>query len=54
MMMVPIASPEDPIFLYEAEALTILNESLMSLINAKRHRSTKDVIDGFVVWECNS
>lgn len=38
----------------DPEALTILNESLMSLINAKRHRSTKDVIDGFVVWECNS
>uniref|UniRef100_UPI00402B6884 hypothetical protein n=1 Tax=Methylomonas sp. PHL2-19 TaxID=3438878 RepID=UPI00402B6884 len=38
---------------FDPEALPILNESLMSLINAKRHRSTKDVIDGFVVWECN-
>lgn len=33
-------------------ALAILNESLISLMNAKAHRSTKDVVDGFVVWEC--
>lgn len=37
----------------DREALSILNESLMSLINAKPHRSTGGVIDGFVVWECN-
>jgi hypothetical protein len=36
------------------EALTILNESLMSLINAKPHQSTKGVVDGFVVWECDN
>jgi hypothetical protein len=36
------------------EALTILNESLMVLINAKPHQSTKGVIDGFVVWECDT
>jgi hypothetical protein len=35
-----------------SEALPILNDSLMSLINAKPHRSTRGVIDGFVVWEC--
>lgn len=40
-------SADDP------EALPILNESLMSLINARPHRSAKGVVDGFVVWECN-
>ena len=34
------------------EALTILNDSMMSLINAKPHKSATGVIDGFVVWEC--
>ena len=34
------------------EALTILNESMMSLINAKPHKSALGVVDGFVVWEC--
>jgi hypothetical protein len=34
------------------EALTILNDSMMSLINAKLHKSATGVIDGFVVWEC--
>lgn len=38
----------------EPGALPILNDSLMSLINAKPHRSTKGVIDGFVIWECRS
>jgi hypothetical protein len=33
-------------------ALTILNESVMSLINAKPHKSASGVVDGFVVWEC--
>ena len=37
----------------DPEALPILNESFMSLINAKPHRSAKGVVDGFVVWECN-
>jgi hypothetical protein len=37
----------------DPEALPILNDSFMSLINAKHHRSTKDVVDGFVVWECD-
>lgn len=36
----------------DPKALPILNESLMSLINAKPHRSTKGVVDGFVVWKC--
>lgn len=36
------------------EALQILNESLMSLINAKLHKSAIEVIDGFVVWKCHS
>lgn len=35
------------------EALTILNDSLMSLINAKPHESAKDVVDGFILWECH-
>ena len=34
------------------EAVTILNESLMSLINAKPHKTAKGVVDGFVLWEC--
>ena len=38
--------PTDP------EALTILNESLISLLNARPHQSAIDAVDGFVVWEC--
>ncbi|SJM94272.1 hypothetical protein [Crenothrix polyspora] len=34
------------------EALTILNESMMSLINAEPHKSAIGVVNGFVVWEC--
>ena len=34
------------------QALTLLNESMMSLINAKPHESASGVVDGFVVWEC--
>lgn len=34
------------------EALAILNESMMSLINAKPHESAQGVVDGFVLWEC--
>jgi hypothetical protein len=33
------------------EALTVLNDSMMSLINAKVHKSASGVVDGFVVWE---
>jgi hypothetical protein len=36
------------------EALTILNESLMSLINAKPHQSARGVVDGFLLWECDT
>jgi hypothetical protein len=36
------------------EALTILNESLMSLINAKPHQSAQGVVDGFLLWECDN
>jgi len=36
------------------EALTILNGSLISLINAKPHRAAKGVVDGFILWECGS
>ncbi len=36
------------------QALTILNDSLMALINAKPHHSAVDVVNGFVVWECDS
>jgi hypothetical protein len=35
------------------EALTLLNKSLMALINAKPHQSARGVVDGFVVWECD-
>jgi hypothetical protein len=34
------------------EALGILNDSLMSLINAKPHKSARGVIDGLILWEC--
>ena len=34
------------------EALTILNESLISLINATPPKSVAGVVDGFLVWEC--
>ena len=34
------------------EALTILNESLISMINAIPHKSVAGVVDGFLVWEC--
>lgn len=36
------------------EALTILNESLMALINAKPQQSAQGVVDGSVVWECDN
>jgi hypothetical protein len=36
------------------EALTILNDSLMSLINARPHQSARGVVDGFMIWECGS
>jgi uncharacterized iron-regulated protein len=34
------------------KALTLLNKSMMSLINAKPHKSASGVVDGFIVWEC--
>jgi uncharacterized iron-regulated protein len=34
------------------EALSILNGSLMSLINAQPHASAQGVIDGLILWEC--
>ena len=34
------------------QALTLLNKSMMSLINAKPHKSATSVVDGFVVWGC--
>jgi hypothetical protein len=36
------------------EALTILNSSLMALINAKPHQSARGVVDGFLLWECET
>lgn len=36
------------------EALTLLNKSLMALINAKPHQSAMGVVDGFVLWECDT
>ena len=39
-------SPDSP------EALVILNESLISLINATPPKSVAGVVDGFLVWEC--
>ena len=34
------------------DALTILNESLISMINASPPKSVAGVVDGFLVWEC--
>ena len=34
------------------QALTILNESLISLINATPPKLVAGVVDGFLVWEC--
>ncbi|MGJ0484304.1 MAG: hypothetical protein ACR65R_07195 [Methylomicrobium sp.] len=34
------------------DALTVLNDSLMSLINAKPHESAHGVVDGFILWKC--
>jgi hypothetical protein len=34
------------------EASNILNDSLMSLINAQPHTSARGVIDGLILWEC--
>jgi hypothetical protein len=36
------------------EALTILNNSLISLINARPHESAQVVVDGFILWECGN
>jgi hypothetical protein len=33
-------------------ALSILNDSMMSLINAQPHESALSVVDGFILWEC--
>lgn len=38
----------------DPEALSILNESLLSLLNAKPAESVEGVVDGFIVWECDS
>ena len=35
------------------EALTLLNNSLISLMNAFPANTVTDVVDGFVVWECS-
>jgi hypothetical protein len=35
------------------EALSILNDSMMSLINAKPHESARGVVDGFILWGCD-
>jgi hypothetical protein len=36
------------------EVVTILNKSMMSLLNAKPHTSIEGVMDGFILWECDS
>lgn len=38
----------------DPEAATILNESLLSLLNAKPAESAEGVVDGFIVWVCDS
>lgn len=38
----------------DPEALSILNESLLSLLNAELAISAEGVVDGFIVWECDS
>jgi hypothetical protein len=37
----------------DPEALSVLNNSLMSLMNAKRHTSVEGVVDGLLLWECD-
>jgi hypothetical protein len=39
---------------YSTEALTILNDSLVSLLNANPHASAHGVVDGFILWECSN
>jgi hypothetical protein len=34
------------------EASRILNDSLISLMNAKPHESAQGIIDGLILWEC--
>lgn len=34
------------------EALTILNETFISMINANPYKTATGVIDGFVIWNC--
>jgi hypothetical protein len=36
------------------EALTILNDSLVSLLNARPYESIRGVVDGFILWECGN
>ncbi|MBE0435235.1 MAG: hypothetical protein IBX56_05455 [Methylomicrobium sp.] len=36
----------------DPEAAIILNESLLSLLNAETAESAEGVVDGFIVWEC--
>lgn len=38
----------------DPEALTILNETVLSLLNAETAESAEGVVDGFIVWECDS
>jgi hypothetical protein len=38
----------------EPKALSILNETLISLINAKPQKSAAGVVDGFILWECDN
>lgn len=38
----------------DPEALTILNETVLSLLNAKPAVSAEGVVDGFIMWECDS
>lgn len=37
---------------HSPDALNILNNELISLLNASQHKSADGVIDGFIVWEC--
>lgn len=34
------------------DALSILNETLIALLNAKPHKSAVGVVDGMIVWSC--
>lgn len=37
---------------YEQKTVSLLNHSLVSLINAAKYEAVDDVVDGVILWEC--